>query len=258
MHRISLLLVALPLLGCSNIDDYFSTIVAEGLLLGIEELPAEFADVGLGASATATTFVAEARSLNDVESNLVDNADRVAIAQGDSVADLENLGSGLYETDSSLDADLVYVVGGSYRLQVERSGDAHYVDIVAPAPPDLVGVPGPADLHPANTTITVDLTGQGYNNYLALVAQVDVNGDYELTYTTIPETAGDYIDWIRDRNEVTTVEIPGSAFPSAGSAYIVAVAGVAKAKDADFESLNPLVSNFAAGSASPAAVTTAP
>jgi len=258
MRLLLLLLSALPLLACNNIDDYFSTMAAEGLLLGIEELPAEFADVDLGASATATTFVAAARSLSDVESNLVDDADRVAISRGDLVADLENLGSGLYETDSSLDPDLAYVVGASYRMQIERSGSAHYVDIVAPAPPVLNGMPGAADLHPANTPIVVDLMGQDFNNYLALVAEVDLNGDYDLTYTTIPETAGDYIDWIRARSEVTTVEIPGSAFPTAGAAYIVAIAGVVKAKDADFESLNPLVSNFVAGSAAPAAVTTAP
>lgn len=259
MHRLSLLLIALPLLACSNIDDYFSTMAAEGLLLGIEELPPEFGDVDLGASATATTFVAAARSLNDVEANLIDDADRVAIARGDFVADLENLGSGLYETDSSLDPDLEYVVGGSYRMQVERGGGAHYVDIVAPAAPELDGVPAEDEFHPAGMPVVIDLTGQGYNNYLWIVATVDpADGSYEITDGSIPETAGDYIDWIRARDEVTTIEIPGTAFPSAGMVYILAVAGVVKARDADFESFNPLVSNFAAGSAAPAAITTAP
>ena len=242
MHRLSLLLIALPLLACSNIDDYFSTMAAEGLLLGIEELPPEFGDVDLGASATATTFVAAARSLNDVEANLIDDADRVAIARGDFVADLENLGSGLYETDSSLDPDLEYVVGGSYRMQVERGGGAHYVDIVAPAAPELDGVPAEDEFHPAGMPVVID----------------PADGSYEITDGSIPETAGDYIDWIRARDEVTTIEIPGTAFPSAGMVYILAVAGVVKARDADFESFNPLVSNFAAGSAAPAAITTAP
>ncbi len=258
MRHLPLLLIALPLLSCSNIDDYFSNMAAEGLLLGIEEVPPELGDVELGAAATATTFVAQARSLNDVESNLVDDADRVAIARGEVVADLENFGSGLYEVDSSTDVDLEYVVGASYRLQVERGGSAHYVDITAPAPPDLVGLPGTADLHPAGEAIVVDLTGQGFNNYIAIVGTVDGDGNVDLTHDSRPLTAGEYVDWIRASSEVTTVELPGSAFPSPGTPYIVAVAGIVKARDAAFESLNPLVSNFAAGSASPAVVTTAP
>jgi hypothetical protein len=256
MRRLLLVLSALPLLACSNLDDYFSTMAAEGLLLGLEEVPPEFADeVELGAAATATSFVAAARSLTNFEANLVDDADRVVITRGDSITDLDNLGDGLYEVDSSIDEEFEYVVGGRYRLQIERAGKAHYVDIVAPAPPELVGLP---EIHSVNTPITVDLTGQGFNNYIAIVGTVDAEGNLDLTYDSRPRDAGEYIDWIRARNEVTTVELPASAFPRTGTPYLVAIAGMVRAKDADFEALNPLVSNFAAGSAAPALVTTAP
>lgn len=254
-----LLIAALPLTGCSNIDDYFSTAAAEGLLLGLDEegMPPEV-DVDIGAAATASAFLARARSLDNVSANLWSDADRVAIARGDFTADLDSLGSGLYEVDSSIDPDLVYVVGSTYRLAVEDGGTVRDVTIVAPPAPILDGAPEPTDLHPAGQGLTIDLTGQGFNNYVAVVATSDAEGNVAFTYDSRPETASDYVDWIRSRDEVTTVEIPGSAFPSPGTPYVLGIAGVVRARDAAFDGLNPLVSNFAAGSITPTLVATAP
>jgi len=234
-------------------------VAAEGLLLGIDEeqMPDEL-DLELGAAVTASAFLARARSLNDVSANLWDDADRVTIVRGDFAADLDNLGNGLYEVDSSIDAELEYVVGNTYRLAVQEGDDIRDVRIVAPPAPDLVGAPDPEDLHPTGAAITIDLTGQGFNNYIAVVATSDSDGNVQFTYDSRPTSASEYVDWIRSRDEVTTVEIPGTAFPDPATPYVIGVAGIVRAKDAEFDGLNPLVSNFAAGSVTPALVTTAP
>jgi hypothetical protein len=242
------LLPALP--GC-NITSYFSTVASEALLLGVAD-PVEGVD--LGAAATATTFLAKAQSLDSVAANVFDDADRVWIEGGGGEAELPNQGDGLYLATSEDDADLVYADGSRYTLHVQNGGKSYSVGGEAPPPPQLDGVPAPPATHAAGTQLVVDLSGQGFDNFVGVVADSDGN----LTWDSRPEDAGGYVDWIRDSGEVTTVTVPGSAFPDPGQPYVLGLAGVVKAPDADFEGFNPLVSNFALGSLAVATVTTAP
>jgi len=238
------------LTACEAVDDYFSVMATQAMFLGVEEPPAEV-DVELGAAATATAFVAEARSLDSFSANLVNDA-QVSI---DGVL-MEAAGGGTYEVDSSV-AEIDYSVGDTYILTIVEGG-ANTVWIQAPPAPNLVGAPDPQTPIAAGSGFTVDLTGQGFENYIILVGTADAGGDVELTYDSRPQSADDYIDWIRARDEVGQVPIPGEAFPDPATPYVLGVAGIVRAPDSSFDGLNPLVSNFASGSVATAAVTTAP
>jgi hypothetical protein len=250
-HLPLLLLLPLVLSACDSVDDYFSVMAAQAMFLGIDEPPAGV-DIDLGAAATATAFVAEARSLDSFSANLVNGA-QVSI---DGVL-MESAGSGTYEVDSSVNDALDYVAGDVYTLTVVEGG-ARTVWIEAPPAPVLNGAPDPQALHPAGTGFTVDLSGQGFQNYIILVGTSDIDGNVALTYDSRPQTADEYIDWIGARDEVGQVPIPGEAFPNPATPYVLGVAGIVRAPDSSFDELNPLVSNFASGTVATSLVTTSP
>jgi hypothetical protein len=242
-------LLASPGCLCGNsCFDFLSNVAAEGLILGVED-PVEGID--LGAATGATVFLAEAESLNDIESNLLDDADLVQVVSDSMAAvELSAVGNGLYEATSDESPGLVYSVGATYRLQVQDGGEVFEASGTAPAPPVLEGLPA-AGTHPAGGDITIDLSAGNFDNYLAVVADDAGN----VTYDNRPDTAGDYVDWIRGTG-VSSVTIPGSAFPAAATGYVLGVAGIRKGSE--FDGFNPLVSNLALGSLTVEAVATAP
>ena len=237
--------------GCicgSSCFDVFSNVAVEALILGVDE-PIEGVD--LGAAAGATAFLAEAESLTSFESNLLDDADRVWVQTTTMAAvDLSPMGSGLYEATSDDAPALQYAEGAVYVLSVTDGGESFEVSGSAPPPPSLSGVPD-VGTHTAGAALSFDLSGQGYDNYLAVVADDDGN----LTYDNRPVSAGDYIDWIGG-SDVSVVTIPGEAFPTARTAYVLGIAGIRRADD--FDGFNPLVSNLALGSLAVEAIGTAP
>ncbi len=244
--------------GCSEIDDYFSTVVAEALFVGVDN-PAAAEALGLGpelaVGATATAFLARARSLDSVAENLFSDADSVSISDGITSVGLPSSGNGLYTVTSADNSDLAYVIGRSYALEVYDDGRLYSAEMLAPPPPTLSGIPdAEADLtHAANTALEVSL-GQQYDNYLAVV----VNDGGEITYSNEPEGASAYLDWIGGSDVFTSITIPGTAFPAAGAVYVIGVAGVRRAPDSAFDNFNPFVSNLAMGSVAVAPLVTAP
>jgi hypothetical protein len=253
--RASPLLLLLPvLLGAdcfAQVDDYLSNVVAEGVYLASSD-PALTAE--LGGSGAATAFLARATSLSDIESNLLDDADRVRLLRGSAAVTLANEGSGTYAAVG--DGDLVYSEGATYTLEVLDRDRVYTASAVAPPAPDLGPLPDPAvpEYHPAGQPITIDLTGQGFDNWVGVV--LDDAG--ELTWDNRPQDVGDYLAWIGDSEAITTVQIPGSAFPNPGAAYVLGVAGIRRSADRDVENFNPLLTNFALGALSAAPISTAP
>jgi len=255
--RLPLLSLAF-LAGCSfldGLDDYVSNVVCEGIYLGVDD-PDLAAQLGLDVSdgAATTVFLARATSLSSVEANLLTDADSVSLRSGGSTVELENQGDGTYLALG--DGGLGYAAGATYVLEVDHDGRSHTASAVAPDPPDLGDLPdaGAGELHPTGQDLTVDLTGQGYDNWLGLV----LDADGTVTWDNRPESAGDYIDWIGGSDDVGVVTIPGSAFPDAGSVYVVGVAGVRRSLDAELSNFNPIVSNWAVGALAAAPVGTAP
>jgi hypothetical protein len=249
--------IAFPVLGCSEIDDYFSTVAAEALFLGLDD-PAAAQALGLSAElatgATANTFLARARSIDSISENLFSDADSVSMADGVSSVELVARGNGLYSIDSTEDPELAYVVGRSYALEVYEDGRLYSAEMLAPPPPNLTGVPDPlnGETHSAQSPLSLSM-GQQFDNYLAVVATE--NGD--ITYSNEPQTAGEYLEWIGGGDVVTNITIPASAFPDPGAGYVIGVAGIRRASDSAFDNFNPLVSNLAMGSLSVSALVTA-
>lgn len=251
MTRTLLPALLLVLSACNTVDDYFSSLATEALLLGIED-PPEDVDFDLGEAASVTAYVAEARSLSSFSANLVDDA---TVTFGGRA--LPRTGHGLYSADSSSDAALDYVAGTSYVLAIVEDG-TNTVSVTAPPAPDLVGAPGPQETHQAGAGMSIDLSGQGFDNQIVLVGTSDGQGGASLTWDSRPTSADEYIDWIGGNGDVGTVVIPGSAFPDADTIYLLGVAGIVRAPDSAFDGLNPLVSNLASGQVATAIVRTAP
>lgn len=237
--------------GCSNFLDYFSPVVSQGLVLGVDD---PVVGVDLGAEFVASTFLARAESLAEIEENLYDDAERVEVVSGSTTAELLSQGQGLYLVDSDSVGALQYTEGATYTLRVVDEGKTRTVGMAAPGAPTLSGLPVPPATHPAGAALSVDLTGQGYDNSLAAV--VDEQGN--LVWDNRPEGVGEYLDWIGSGGEVGVVQIPGEAFPNPGTAYVLGIAGIVKAPDAAFDNFNPLLSNFAIGTMAVAPIVTAP
>jgi len=250
--------LAIPLSGCSEIDDYFSTVAAEALFLGLDD-PAAAEALGLSAElatgASATAFLARARSLSSVSENLFSDADSVSMADGVSSVELPSRGNGLYSVDSSEAPELAYVIGRSYALEVYEDGRLYSAEMLAPPPPSLAGLPDAeaGATHTSQTALDLSM-GQQFDNYLAVV--VDETGT--ITYSNEPQTAAEYLEWIGGSDVFNNITIPASAFPAPSSGYVVGVAGIRRASDSAFDNFNPLVSNLAMGSLAVSAVITAP
>ncbi|MBJ94199.1 MAG: hypothetical protein CMP23_06930 [Rickettsiales bacterium] len=253
-----ILSLALALSGCSEIDDYFSTVAAQALFIGLDD-PSSAQSIGLDPAlangATATVFLAKARSLESISANLFDDADSVSISDSTTSVTLSPRGNGLYSVDSGEDEALSYVIGRSYSIDVYEEGRLHSAEMLAPPPPSLTGIPDAqaGSTHPAGSELQINM-GQQFDNYLVLVS--DESGS--ITYSNRPEEVSDYLDWIGGSSVFTTITVPGSAFPASGTGYIVAVAGIRRASDSAFDNFNPLVSNLAMGSLAVSPVVTSP
>jgi hypothetical protein len=246
-------LLTFALAGCDNFGDYFSPATTQAILIGVDELPE---GIELGAPAEATVFVARARSLNSFSANLIDDAESVVLTSEGGSFTLGNEGVGVYELSSLEDGNFEYIAGDTWTLTIDEGGKIRRTSVIAPSSPDL-GDPTEVLEHDAGATLEFDLSGQGFDHYVAAVGQIQADGDFILTYDSRPTTAQDYIDWIKPGgNDPGLITIPGSAFPDGTSSYVVGVAGMRKADPASFTRLNPAISNLVAGTMSGRVVVT--
>lgn len=255
MRTFLLAFASLALVGCDNFADYFSTTAAEAMLIGVDELPG---GIEIGAPAESTVFVAQARSLTRFAANLVDDADSVSLEVGSDSFELSNQDTGVYAVTTLDDPSFEYVPGATYELVIEEGGKVRRASVEAPESPDL-GDPEEPVSHSAGDPLEFDLSDQGFDNYVAVVARVAVDGELTLTFDSRPTTAQDYIDWIGPGgSDVGVIAIPGSAFPDDAASYVVGIAGMRKAPQSVFERLNPAISNLVAGSLAGRPVVTVP
>ena len=255
MRLYLLLLLGLSLSGCDNFVDYFSPAATQAILIGVDELPD---GIELGAAAEASVFVARAQSLSSFSANLVGSAERVTLSSDLGSFDLNNLGNGGYELSSLEDAAFEYVPETTWTLTVVEGGKTRTTSVRAPGPPQL-GDPSEIVEHSAGVSIDFDLSGQGFDNYVAAVGQVLASGDFVLTYDSRPTSAQDYVDWLKPGSgDIGQVTLPGSAFPDPMASYVVGIAGIRKALPESFRRLNPAISNLAAGAMAGRVVVTGP
>lgn len=254
VRTLSILVLWVSLSGCANFVDYFSPATAQAILIGSEDLPM---GIELGAAAEATVFVARARSIDSFAANLIDDANLVQLSSPAGAVDLANSGTGTYSLSATDNAGLSYSAGLTYTLRVEEGGKVRIGSVVAPEAPNLGNSTDPIQ-HSAGSSLQFDLSGQGFDQYVAAVGLVDPSGDFILTYDNRPTTAQDYIDWIGPGGDPGVISIPGDAFPEAGASYVVGVAGLAQSDPGSFSKFNPAISNFVAGSLAGRLVVTTP
>lgn len=224
----------LSLTGCAFLTDKVegitNALVTQGLVMGV--MAPDSGEVDLSASGfdqgvVGNAFLADTTSVTDLENAPIEGATVTLQSAGFTEA-----GAGNYVLSPG---GLTWTAGESWTLAVSVDGaDPGAIQFTTQAPVTAT-VPTQIAL---NTPITVDLTGQGYTS--ALVVVVDGNGDVK--YNNKPETIRDVYDLTKGNTEVTTVEIPGAAFPTE-TVYLVGIAGMNHTTADDLSGMNEVLSS---------------
>ncbi|MFT4626822.1 MAG: hypothetical protein ACI8PZ_005502 [Myxococcota bacterium] len=236
----------LSLTGCAIVDavndlrdkigEFTSPVVVQGIVLHLEPpddalLAAAVADAAITPGLTATVFVADARTAEELDQAVSGAAVRlqgVAAAEGD---------PGIFSVWP--DDGLTYRAGAEWVLKVETDAGAEGTLKVTLPQPVPVEVP---EEHEAGTPMRIDLAGLGYDSALAYVFDTDGG----ITWTNQPTNALEVFDLTQSSADVKALEIPGSAFPDE-SIYAVAVAGMRHSTSEQVDGVNTFLSNLMAG-----------
>lgn len=261
--RRSLIGVSLVLLGCAfsascdTAKRVKSKVVAINLLLDIGD---PF-DLAPRRTELAVNLMAISGPVDEPETTPLTGADvTLEIEDVAGVIQVAEAGAGTYVASSGTGggATLVYQSGASYAVTIDvpdGSFDGEY-DLRVTAPPrtNATGLPDTANgaTITAGQSLTVTLTGS-YDRGIYIV--VDSAGN--VTEDSRPETVEEAIDFAFGDFEGQLV-IPGTAFPSAGTAYGVVIVGLESAPQSAISSNLNILSRFYAGSAKTAIVVTAP
>jgi hypothetical protein len=214
-----LLVAGLALAGCDAFNEgrdilegLTNPLVVQAIVLGVDlpddaegiELPAEFA-----AGSTATAFLADAGSVADLGNAPV--IDATVRMQNET---LGAIAPGAYQLTPGA---LAYNAGSSWSFSASVGGGNSATASIALA--DSADFTLPTE-HAAGNGFSVDLSGQGFDG--AFVVVTDSSG--AITFDNRPTDIRGFYELSRGE-EAGVVEIPGTAFPSAG-AYLVGVAGI--------------------------------
>lgn len=226
--------------GTDIIDGLLNPLVAGGIVVAVEApqsddtgLTGEFdlAAAGLDEGTTMNLFLARANDVTEIESAPV--VDATVTIDG---------------VEANMETDGLYVVGpGNLEWSEGSSWDIEATFPEAPTATATVTLPQAATFTlpvlVQDTPITIDLTGQGFDSALVVVFEAGSG----LTYSNEPTTAREFYDFTHTGGEVvTTLEIPGDAFPEPGF-YAVGVAGLAHTTADDLLEMNTALSTVTSG-----------
>lgn len=232
----------LLLTGCAlfdNADQYVSPVAAQVLLVGIVN-PFE-GQVQIQDQVAATVFVADARqisSLDRITDAPVTGAE-VSLGVGEDSLSLNEAESGLYYDVSYNGEGLSYQAGATYRAQMTIDGERYAFPAEAPEP---TGFEEDRTCVVAAAATTLNLTGGPFERVLATV--FDSQGNQ--TWSNVPETSSEFVDFLTADDASDTLELPAAAFPDADALYGVALAGINRS-EGEPETLNVLLSRFFIG-----------
>lgn len=236
-----LLPAALVLSGCQAVNEgrdilegLTNPLVVQALALGVElpedaqgvTLPPEFSD-----GATATAFLADAGNAAELENAPISGATVTLQAE-----ELEPTAPGSYSLSPGI---LPYDAGEawSFSATINDSRAATATVNLAPAADYTL----PTDLT-AEEGFDIDLTGQGFTGTFIVVT----DSDGETTYDNRPTDIQGFYD-LTQGDDVTVVQVPGTAFPEAG-VYLVGVAGIETTSGRDtMERMNTALSSMMSG-----------
>jgi hypothetical protein len=257
MNARSLMLVPM-LCGCQQllalhdaVDGWTDTFVIQGLYLGVEEPgDLDLSNTDWASSSRVTVFLADASQLDQVENAPITGAvvSLLSAVNGGEMTMFEDA-SGSYVL--SEEEGLRYAQGESVSIVSDYLDIEHRLQVDLPASPDLSSLPL---IHPVQTKMTVDLSGQDYDTALIVVLNTETG---ELTWSNEPKSV-DEIYALSHPNGIllgageesepidVVMEIPRTAFPEEGM-YAVGVAGIYVSNPTTFEGVNTALSNMMAG-----------
>ncbi len=236
MKKVVPALLLLGLCGCDEVADIWggltTALVTNAVVVGVAEPDDERLDLSgteFEPGTGFTAFLADAASLNDLESAPISGATvSVEGAAGEMVAP----GSYNYA------GDLAYVDGADWTMSVTVGGDTASAAFTLPPAANITL----DSQHSANTALTVPLSGQPFDNALVVVIDVE-SGD--LTYSNEPESITELYEFMQATGP-SDEAIPASAFPSE-SMYALGITGITKTESDDLTDMNTALSNVSAG-----------
>ena len=217
-------------------EELTNPLVVQSWYVGVEPLP-EGVDLGestWASGSTARVLMADAENLSDLASAPVEDA-TVALVGPDGSVPLRDAGAGTWVADGT--DGLGWVPGDDAALDIQRDG-AHALSLTTPDAPE-VRLPA---LFFADHPLTVDLTGQGYDNVLVTVVRLE---DSVTVYDSTPTDIQALYRLTHSAGSLTAT-VPPAAFSRPG-AYAIGVAGLENADPDDFEGVNLALSALTAG-----------
>jgi hypothetical protein len=190
---------------------------------GSVTLPGQTAAVAYLGTLTSFTLSSPPQPVTDATMTLT--------ASGGSPVTLPTDGGGVYETTSLQTSSLQYQSGATYDFTANEGGNT-YVGEVSPAPAieQIAAFHPPQGLiqQPAGQSFVFvrpdPATGQARNLGFVTVFPVDQSGNQGTpTYTNIPQTPLGLLQLVAtpDQWKQASVTIPGTAFPTSGTTYLM-------------------------------------
>lgn len=262
-------LAGLLLTSCDFASRVQAEVYATALLLEVED-PLGVNDpetgllVRLGTIQDAASDNPKVEPLSGAEVWVVDDSStfgRVDLTPADE-SEVDGDATGAY-TATSQDTDLSYTPGERYHLTIRiPSGDykgEYAMSVTAAEAAEVSGYPDAlqGDTHPVGQPLTVTVEPPDEYEY-GLVAVLEDTGDEpELVYDNRPDALGEWLEFLNGTFG-GEIEVPGEAFSKDGTVYGVAVSGLVSSRAAEESSGLNLLSEFLAGSSTPALVCTEP
>jgi len=256
----SLVLPIVLLVGCSwldkakeTIDDYTNPLVAEGIMLGVAAPESDQIDLSgtdYADGATFSMFLADAASVDDLESAVIGGAYVQFKASSTGSLTASDEGAGLYLLTSA--DGLEYTPGEEFTVSASKGDVSGKVSMSEAQPVDLTL----DETHEPNQALTIDLSTYDYDSALVVVVDMTTGG---VTFSNQPEDIKGVYDFTHGDGSVKKVTIPGDAFSEPnGSVYAVGVAGMKVASGDAFDGVNTLLSSMMTGQLVFSAVSTLP
>lgn len=240
------MLFALLMTGCAQLNDLkegvqglTNPIVFEGVYLGVapsEDDRIDLTGTPFEQDALAQVFLADAASADELEDAPVTGAEVSMLADASGKVALTEAGEGAYLASTA--NGLRYDDGAQATLSATFDGMTSSVSITPPAAPTFPL----ASQMDAGTAFTIDLSGEGYDN--VLVAVVDLQSG-EVTFDNRPDDIQALYE-LAHGSGAQQVAVPASAI-GRESVYAVGVAGMVNADASGVENANTLLSAFVAG-----------
>ena len=226
-----------------EIEDYTNGFVVGGYYFGVEENQ-YLEGTPFEENAQITVYLASANASTDLDSNPASRADVVLNSNSMNNFALLEGDAGEYSSVSS--DGLVYAANEYVTMNITHASIPHSIAVDTPAAP-VYNLP---EVHSVGQPVTIDLSGQGFHETLAVVMKLETG---EITFDKRPSNASEMYELthpeegdIGEGGNVTTVQIDGTAFPEENF-YLVGIAGVRAATKDDMDNINPLISGLVAG-----------